>query len=57
MKPYRAEVFADKWPYRVSVEASSWPTAAARATREWQKRFKGSRTETLTIKIVRGGVK
>lgn len=54
MKHYRATIVADKWPHEVTVEASSWSTAAARATRAWQKRFKGSRADTLTIRITKG---
>lgn len=53
MKTYRATIIGDRYPLDFTVEASSWPTAAARLTRAWQQRFKRSRTQTLTIKIVK----
>lgn len=55
MKTYRATIRADRYPLDFSVEASSWPTAVARAVRLWTKRFKGSRTDELVIRIVRVG--
>lgn len=51
MKQYRATILGDKYPMDFSVEASNWATAAARLVRLWCKRFKGSKTRTLTIKI------
>jgi hypothetical protein len=56
MKQFRATVIADRYPMVYTVEASSWSTAASRATKLWQQRFKGSRSQTLTIKITKGVV-
>jgi hypothetical protein len=53
MRSYRATIRADRYPLEFTVEASSWPTAVARAVRLWAKRFKGSRADELTIRIVR----
>lgn len=53
MKTYMATVRGDRYPMSYQVQASSWPTAAARAIRLWQQRFKGSKTPELTIKIVK----
>lgn len=54
MKTYQATISADRYPTTYIVKATSWGTAANRAIRDWQKRFKGSRTESLSIKIVKG---
>lgn len=54
MKHYKATITGDKYPMEFTVEASSWSTAVARATRLWQKRFKGSRADTLSIRITKG---
>lgn len=53
MRQYRAQVFGDKWPVTVTVSASSWHVAAARAAKAYETKFKGSRTDVITIKIVR----
>lgn len=53
MKTYRATISADKYPLDFTVQATCWSTAAARAIRLWKARFKGSRTEQLSIRIVR----
>lgn len=55
MKVYRVKVTADKYPTDYTVQASGWGTAVNRAVREWQKRFKGSRTSELKIHAVKGG--
>lgn len=55
MKTFRVTISADKYPSEYTVQATNWATAVARAVREWHKRFKGSRTETLSIKAVKGG--
>lgn len=44
----------DRYPTEYVVQASSWGTAAARAIRQWQKRFRGSRTEELKVTIIKG---
>lgn len=54
MRYYKLTVMADRYPTEYTVKASSWGTAAARGVREWQKRFKGSRADTLTIRITKG---
>ncbi len=54
MRYYHVVVTGDRYPTEYNVKASGWPTAAARAAREWQKRFKGSRTETLSFRITKG---
>ena len=53
MTIYRVIIRADKYPTEYNVEASGWATGVARAIREWKKRFKGSRTDELTIKAVK----
>lgn len=53
MRKYRATIGADRYSLDFNVEASNWPAATARAIRLWQKRFKGSRTDELRIRIVR----
>lgn len=55
MKLFKAIIIADRYPTEYTIQASSWPTAVARAVREWAKKFKGSRTAKLTIKIVKAG--
>ena len=55
MKYYKVTVMADRYPTEYRVEASSWSTAAARALRLWQKRFKRSRADTVKLSIICGG--
>jgi hypothetical protein len=56
MKIYRVTVTADKWGNDYTIEASGWSTAASRAIREWKKaKGKGSRSETLSVKIIKFG--
>ncbi|HEC66755.1 MAG TPA: hypothetical protein ENI23_15885 [bacterium] len=57
MKRYRIEVTGDRFPTTYMVEATSWGTAVSRGIREWKKRFKGSRTQELTIRAFVGDVK
>ncbi|HVB33746.1 MAG TPA: hypothetical protein VNJ52_05150 [Patescibacteria group bacterium] len=51
MKLYRVTILADKYPTDYTVSASGWGTAVSRAIREWKKKFKGSRTVEMTIKV------
>lgn len=53
MKTFRATISADKYPMDFEIQASGWATASARAVRAWTKRFKGSRTTELKIRIVK----
>ena len=53
MRIYRITISGDKYPTDYNVEASNWGTAVARATREWCKRFKGSRTTELKIRAIK----
>lgn len=53
MTTYRATVFGDRYPVTVDVAGSSWHVAANRAAQAYEKKFKGSRATTLTIKIVK----
>lgn len=55
MKTYRIKIIADKYPTEYIMQASGWSTAVSRAIKEWKKRFKGSRTETLNILAVKQG--
>jgi hypothetical protein len=55
MKLYKVVIRADKYPTEYTVQASGYATATARAVREWNKRFKGSRTKELSIKICKAG--
>lgn len=55
MKIYRITIRADKYPTDYTVQASGWGTATSRAVREWQKKFKGSRTDELHIRVIKGG--
>jgi len=55
MKIYRVMIRADRDPMEYTVNASNWGTAARRAIKEWQARFKGSRTDQLNIRIIKGG--
>ena len=55
MKTFRVTVMADKWPSEYIVQASGWGTAINRAVREWQRRFKGSRTKELKVRALKGG--
>lgn len=52
-RKYKATIYGDKYPFEFVVEASSWSVAARRATELWMKRFKGSRTDSLKIHLVR----
>lgn len=54
MRNYHVTITGDRYPTDYSVAASGWGTAAARAVRQWQQRFKGSRTDTLSIRITKG---
>ena len=56
MRIYRIRIIADKYPTEYDVNASSWGTAISRATKEWQKRFRRSRADKLTITAVKSGV-
>lgn len=51
MKIFNVTVQADRYPMTYKVEASDWSTAAARGLRLWKKRFKGSRADTLKVRI------
>ena len=53
MKKYKVRITSDKYPTDWEVEASSWHTAVARAVKQWQQRFKGSRVKELYISIVK----
>lgn len=53
MKTYKATIIGDRYPMTFQTEASSWATATARLVRQYQKRFKGSRADQLSIKVVR----
>lgn len=53
MKLFRIKVQADKYPTEFNVEASNVATATARAMREWQKKFKGSRASEWSIKVIK----
>jgi hypothetical protein len=55
MKIYRVQISGDRYPTDYTVQASSWGTAISRAVREWQKKFKGSRTTELKIKAFKSG--
>lgn len=55
MKIYRVQITGDKYPTDYTVQASSWGTAISRAVKEWQKRFKGNRTDCLKIRAVKSG--
>jgi hypothetical protein len=55
MTTYRVKIIGDRYPTDYTVQASGWATAAGRAVREWQKRFKGSRTKELSIKMWKQG--
>jgi hypothetical protein len=54
MKHFKVTITGDRFPTEYMVTGTSWATAAGRAVRLWQKRFKGSRTPTLSIRIVKG---
>ena len=56
MRIYRISVSADRYPTDYTVQASNWGTAINRAVKEWQKRFKGSRASTLSVKATKSGV-
>lgn len=49
MKIYSVQIIGDKFPTTYTVEATGWGTAVSRAIKQWKKRFKGSRTEKLSI--------
>lgn len=53
MKVYRITIRANKYPTDYNVQASNWGTAVARAIREWQKEFKGSKATELHIKAIK----
>lgn len=53
MNSYNITVTGDRYPTSYVVEASDWSTAVARAIRLWKKRFRGSRTETLSVRAVK----
>ncbi len=55
MTIYQVKIFADRYPTEYTVEATGWRTATGRAITEWKKRFKGSRAQEMTIKIIKGG--
>ena len=55
MKIYRVSITGDRYPTEYAVQASGWATAASRAIKEWKKRFKGSRTSELSVKITKSG--
>ena len=56
MKIYRISIWSGKYPIEYVIEASNWATAVARGVRQWQKdKGKGSRTDILTIKAIKGG--
>jgi hypothetical protein len=55
MRIYRVKITADKYPTDYTVQASSWGTAVNRATKEWQKKCKGSRTQELKIHAIKSG--
>jgi hypothetical protein len=53
MISYKITITGDRYPTEYTVEASGWGTAVARAIRQWKQRFKGSRTDTLSIRAVK----
>lgn len=54
MKHYQVTVTGDKYPTDYVVQAGSWNGAAAKGIKEWRKRFRGSRSTTLSVRIVKG---
>lgn len=54
MKHYHVTITGDRYPTEYTVQASGWATAVARAVRLWAKRFKGSRTDSLSIRVTKG---
>ena len=55
MKVYRVSITADRYPTEYVVQASGWATAISRAVKEWKKRFKGSRTNEIKLRAIKGG--
>lgn len=53
MISYKVTITGDRYPTEYTVQASGWATAAGRAIRMWKARFKGSRTDSLSIRIVK----
>lgn len=53
MKRYRATVIGNRYPVITDVAASSWHVAANRAAQAFEKKFAGSQTKVLTIKLVK----
>jgi hypothetical protein len=54
MKNFKVIIQADKYPTEYYIQASNIATAAARAIREWHKRFKGKKFgNELKIKIIK----
>lgn len=55
MKTYHVTIRADKYPtdYTVSGKTVSWQGAISKAINQWRKRFKGSRTEEMHIRVIR----
>lgn len=54
MRTFRVTIIGDKYPTEYTIQATGFPTAVSRAIREWQRRFKGSRTPDLRIHVVKG---
>lgn len=54
MKSWHVTILGDRYPTTFVVKGSGWRAAAGRAVGEWQKKFKGSRTTTLSIRITKG---
>lgn len=51
---YQVTIQADRYPTTYEVTGPHWHTAVFRAIKEWERRFKGSRTKELRIKALKG---
>ena len=53
MTQYHPTITCDRYPTTYNVDGGSWQGAAAAAIRLWRKRFKGSRTTIMSIRLVK----
>jgi hypothetical protein len=56
MMLFNVQIMADRFPTEYNVEASDVTTAAARALRQWKKRFRGSRAQEWNLRIVKANI-
>jgi hypothetical protein len=56
MKMYSIQITADRYPTDYTIRATNEGVAAARALRQWRKKFRGSRANQWSVRVIASGI-